>query len=71
MTEHDAIVEFACRLFNAGKLDKAPAARLCGLARPTFEAELANRGLAVYRTTLEDYEQDRATFVPPKARKAS
>ena len=33
LTESDALVEFACRLFDAGRLSKAAAARLCGLER--------------------------------------
>lgn len=68
LTERDAIFEFACRLSDAGKLAKESAARLCGLERTAFEAELYGRGLAVYRTTLEDYEQDRAAEEPPAQR---
>jgi predicted HTH domain antitoxin len=62
LSERDALVEFACRLFDAGKLPKSLAARLCGLDRPSFEAELHRRGLTVYRTTVEDYEQDLESF---------
>ncbi len=58
LTEQEALVELACRLFDAGRLAKSSAARLCVMDRPSFEAELRRRGLAVYRTTLEDYEQD-------------
>ena len=60
LTESDALIEFACRLFDAGRLSKGGGARLAGLDRTTFEAELHKRGLAVYRATLEDYELDRA-----------
>jgi predicted HTH domain antitoxin len=59
LTEAEALIELGCRLFDAGRLSKAAAARLCGLDRASFEAELHRRGLTVYRTTLEDYEQDR------------
>lgn len=59
LTEAEALVEFACRLFDAGRLGKAAAARLCGLDRLALEGELRRRGLAVYRTTVEEYEQDR------------
>lgn len=59
LTESEALVELACRLFDAGRLSKEAAVRLCGLERTAFEAELYRRGLAVYRTTLEDYEMDR------------
>lgn len=68
LTERDAIIEFACRLFDAGRLEKAPAARLCALDRPSFEAALHERGLTVYRTTEEDYEQDRETVCASRAR---
>ena len=71
LTEADAIIEFACRLFDAGRLAKAPAARLCGLERTEFEAELAKRNLAVYRTTLEEYEQDQRSLGGSQMRRAS
>ncbi len=58
LTPRDAVIEFACRLFDAERLSKSTAARLCGLDRPEFEAELRSRNLAVYRTTLAEYEQD-------------
>lgn len=62
LSEREALLEFACRLFDAGKLSKSAASRLCALDRPAFEAELHKRGLAVYRTSLADYEQDRRSF---------
>jgi predicted HTH domain antitoxin len=71
LSETDARVEFACWLFDSGRLEKTPAARLCGLERPAFEAELAKRGLTVYRTTLEEYEQDRESLRNLTQRKAS
>lgn len=71
LTEGEALVEFACRLFDAEKLGKAAAARLCRLERTAFEAELHRRGLTVYRTTIEDYEQDRRSAEKPPTRKAS
>jgi predicted HTH domain antitoxin len=67
ITEGEAIIEVACRLFDSGKLSKASAARLCGLDRPAFETELLRRGLTVYRTTVEDYEQDRKNIIDRKA----
>jgi predicted HTH domain antitoxin len=67
LSESDALVELACRLFDAGRLAKESAARLCGLDRVAFERELHRRNLAVYRTTLEDYEQDRQSFGDRKA----
>ncbi len=70
LSDRDALIEFACRLFDAGKLDKPTAERMCGLSRVEFEAQLHARGLTVYRTTAEDYHQDRDSFPNPPVRKA-
>ncbi len=69
-TERDALIELACRLFDADRLEKPDATRLCGLSRTEFEAELFKRGLAVYRTSLAEYEQDRKSFEDDEVRKA-
>jgi predicted HTH domain antitoxin len=58
LTGQEARVEFACRLFDAGRLRLRPAARLAGMSRAEFEAELRARGLPVYRITEEHYRQD-------------
>jgi len=58
LTEQEARVEFACRLFDSGKLQLWPAAKLAGLGRAEFEAELRARDLPVYRYTEEHYRQD-------------
>lgn len=58
LTEEQARIEFACRLFDAGRLHLWPAARLAMLSRAEFEAELRARGLPVYRVTEEHYLQD-------------
>jgi predicted HTH domain antitoxin len=70
LSDADALIEFACRLFDAEKLDKTAASRLSNLSRVEFEAELLKRGLAVYRTTEKDYEQDRRSIDEPPAKKA-
>jgi predicted HTH domain antitoxin len=70
ITDREALTELACRLFDSQRLDKTAAARLCSLSRPDFEEELHKRGLAVYRTTAADYEQDRRSIDPNPARKA-
>ena len=49
LTENEALIEIACRLFDAGKLHLFPAARLAGLDRYAFESELISRGIAVHR----------------------
>lgn len=54
LSEQQAVVEFACRLFDAGKLSLWPAARMAGLSRVEFEAELRSRGIGIYRITPDD-----------------
>lgn len=58
LTEREALIEFACRLFDAGKLDLWPAAQLAGLSRVEMEEQLFLRNIPVYRPTVEDLEQD-------------
>ena len=62
LTEQEAIVEIACRLFQAGKLDLTPAARLAGMDRGGFEDELMDRGIPVYRYTAEHFAQDQKSL---------
>jgi len=51
LTEGEAKIEFACRLFDAGKLTIGHAARLAGLTEIQLEQELERRGLPRYRYT--------------------
>ncbi|HUG90642.1 MAG TPA: UPF0175 family protein [Planctomycetaceae bacterium] len=62
LSEDEARVEIACRLFDAGRLTLGAAVRWTGLRRGEFEDELLDRGIAIYRPTLEDLEQDLATL---------
>jgi predicted HTH domain antitoxin len=62
LSEGEALVEFACRLFDAGKLTLWTAARLAGLDRTAMEEALLSRGIAIYRPTVEDLEQDLRTI---------
>ncbi|MBY0261658.1 MAG: UPF0175 family protein, partial [Phycisphaerales bacterium] len=59
LSEREALIEIACRLFDAERLEFNDAMRLAGLERVGFEAELRARGLAVTHYTQEDYEMDR------------
>jgi predicted HTH domain antitoxin len=45
MTEREMLIEIACRLFDADRLNKPEAMRLAGLTRTEFEGELLKRGL--------------------------
>jgi predicted HTH domain antitoxin len=58
LTEREAVVEFACRFFDANKLALWPAAKLAGLSRSEFEQELMNRKIPVYRPSLQDLADD-------------
>ena len=40
LSEREALMEIACRLFDIGKLPLWPAAKLAGLTRSEIEAEL-------------------------------
>ncbi len=62
LTEREAVVEIACRLFDAGKLALWPAAKLAGLSRVEFEGELMERKIPVYRPTLQDLADDLAAL---------
>ena len=58
LTENEARVEVACRLFDAGKLALWPAAEWADLTRVEFEQELLVRNIAVYRPTRQDLEAE-------------
>lgn len=62
MTEQEARIELACRLYDAQRIGKGLAARLAGLARLEFEDELVNRGLPVIRYTDQMWAQDLRTL---------
>jgi predicted HTH domain antitoxin len=62
ITEREALVELACRLFDADRLDFNAASRLAGLDRISFERELLSRGLPVVHYSIDDLVQDRATL---------
>jgi predicted HTH domain antitoxin len=61
-SERDLLIELACRLHDAGKLSKWHARRLVGMSRDQFNAELADRGLAVIRYTAEDLDREMETL---------
>lgn len=58
LTEQGALVEFACHLFDGGRLDLPAGARLAGLTRAAFEAELRARRIAIYRPSVGDIADD-------------
>jgi predicted HTH domain antitoxin len=62
MSERDALIEFACRLFDAGKLRLWGAARLAGLSRVAFEDELLARHIPLARPDEGDLADDLAAL---------
>lgn len=62
MTEQDARVEVACRLFQAGRLSLPMAGKLAVLSRVKMEEELHRRGIPAYVYTEEMLEQDMETL---------
>jgi predicted HTH domain antitoxin len=62
LSERDALIEFACRLFDAGKLRLWGAARLAGLSRVAFEGELLARRIPLSRPDEGDLADDLAAL---------
>jgi predicted HTH domain antitoxin len=58
LDEREALVEFACRLFQAGKLSLWPAAKMAGVSKVEMEAQLRRRGIPIYSPTLDDLRED-------------
>lgn len=58
LTESEARVEIACRLFGAGKLDLHTAGLLAALSRSELEDALLTRGIPVHRPSVDDLRQD-------------
>ncbi len=62
INESEAMLEFACRLFDAGKLTLSSAARLAKVTRGDLEDALLDRGIAIYRPQPSDLAEDLATL---------
>jgi predicted HTH domain antitoxin len=62
MGERDALVEFACRLFDGERLTLPAAAKFAGVSRAAMEGELLRRRIAIYRPTVEDLHEDLDTL---------
>ena len=58
LSEQDARVEIACRLFEAGRLSSGAAARLAELDRSGFETALLDREIPLVRPTVDDFDSD-------------
>ena len=58
ISEREAIMEIACRWFDAGKLTLGHAARLDGVSEFEFETQLERHGIPRYRYTEDQLDQD-------------
>lgn len=58
ITEQDAVIELACRLFDTGRLSLFFAAKLAGMRRSQFEDVLLDRKIPVYRYSQEQFDED-------------
>lgn len=67
LTERDALIEVACRLFDAGKLSQFFAAKLAELSRSEFEEECYKRKIPLYRIDDKYWEQELESLKSPGA----
>ena len=62
LTEREALIELACRLFDAGRLTLPGAGKFAGVSRVEMEDALMERKIAIYRPTVEDFREDLETI---------
>jgi predicted HTH domain antitoxin len=62
LSEDEARIEIACRLFDVGRLTIGSAVMWTGLTRSEFEDALLERGIPIYRPTVEDLQHDLETL---------
>ena len=58
LSEREAKLEIACRLYDAGKLTMPQATRWAGIARVEFEAALLERQLPLVRIEQRYWQQE-------------
>jgi predicted HTH domain antitoxin len=62
LSEREALIEFVCRLFDAGRLTLGHAGRIVGLTEREMEDEISKRDIPRYRYTEQMLEQDNETM---------
>jgi len=62
LTEAEAKLELACRLFDAGRISSPAAARMAGTTRTELENALHARGLPIVRMELETFAAELDEF---------
>lgn len=58
LSEGEALLEIACRLYDAGKLTMPQATRWAGVTRVDFESALIERGLPLVRADDQYWQQE-------------
>lgn len=58
LSEGDARLEFACRLYDAGRLTMPEATRMAGVSRGEFETALLERNLPLIRADESYWQQE-------------
>ncbi len=58
LSEAEARLEIACRLYDAGKLTMPQATRWAGVSRTEFEAALLQRNLPLLRLDADYWRQE-------------
>ena len=58
LTEQEVRITLACHFFETGRLQLWPAAKVAGLSRVQFEAELQKRKIPVFRPSTSDLIDD-------------
>lgn len=62
ITEREAMVQLACRLFQTGRLTLFFAAQLAGMSQPGFEDILLDNNIPIYEYTEDDLRSDLRTI---------
>lgn len=62
LSENEARLEIACRLYDAGKLTMPEATRWAGVSRTAFESALLERGLSLIRLDEDYWQQEVESF---------
>lgn len=62
LSEEEALVELACRLFETGRLSLFYSAKLAGVPQPEFEDILLDRRIPLYHYTEQDLQSDLRTL---------
>ncbi|MBM81092.1 MAG: hypothetical protein CMJ78_10920 [Planctomycetaceae bacterium] len=63
ITEQEARLELACRLYDSGQLTLAQGIRWPDVTRTAFEDALLDRGLPIHKLSTEDLAHDLKSLI--------